>query len=110
VRRGWRHHRSTGPGGCGWSRPRRLGRTPSTRVLLAATVRADAGLAERLQVADGAGVHLAERLRLVDGEPAMVERAHLPADLVPGLRDAASMLSDRTLADPPLSALATTAS
>jgi GntR family transcriptional regulator len=66
---------------------RRLGRTPSTRVLLAETVRADAGLADRLQVPEGAGVHLVERLRLVDGEPAMVERAHLPADLVPGLLD-----------------------
>ena len=71
---------------------RRLGRTPSTRVLLAETVRADAGLADRLQVPEGAGVHLVERLRLVDGEPAMVERAHLPADLVPGLLDQQRLL------------------
>lgn len=66
---------------------RRLGRTPSTRVLLASTVRADAAMADRLQVPEGAGVHVVERLRLVDGEPAMVERAHLPADLAPGLLD-----------------------
>ncbi|WP_279580813.1 GntR family transcriptional regulator [Fodinicola feengrottensis] len=66
----------------------RLGRQPSTKVLEAELVAASAEIAERLGLAAaGDQVVVLERLRLLDGEPCMVERAHLPADLVPGLLD-----------------------
>lgn len=65
----------------------RLGRRPSTRVLDARIVAADAEIAERLGLAEGAQVVELDRLRLLDDEPCMLESAHLPADLVPGLLD-----------------------
>ena len=63
----------------------RLGRRPSSRVVDAQLVPATAGVAERLGVAEHAPVVELERLRLLDGEPCMLERAYLPAELVPGL-------------------------
>jgi GntR family transcriptional regulator len=63
----------------------RLGRRPSSRVIEAQIVPATAGVAERLGIAEYAPVVELERLRLLDGEPCMLERAHLPAGLVPGL-------------------------
>jgi GntR family transcriptional regulator len=65
----------------------RLGRSPSTRVVEAHIVPAAPGIAERLGISAHAPVVELERLRLIDGEPCMLERAHLPAELVPGLLD-----------------------
>jgi GntR family transcriptional regulator len=66
---------------------RRLGREPSTRVLHADLEEASGAVAERLRLDVGAPIAVIERLRLVDGRPAMLERAHLPAELVPGILD-----------------------
>jgi GntR family transcriptional regulator len=63
----------------------RLGRRPTTTVLEAEVITVPAELAERLGLAAGAKATMVERLRWLDGEPCMVERAHLPTDLVPGL-------------------------
>jgi GntR family transcriptional regulator len=63
----------------------RLGRAPSTTLLEVDRISASPDLAERLDLAVGAPVAVIERLRRLDGEPCMVERAHLPLDLVPGL-------------------------
>jgi GntR family transcriptional regulator len=64
-----------------------LGREPSTQVLSATIVAASAPVAASLDLSVGADVVLLERLRLLDGEPCMIERAHLPAERVPGLLD-----------------------
>jgi GntR family transcriptional regulator len=65
----------------------RAGRRPGTRVLESAVVPASADVAAQLEVAEGSDVVLIERLRLIDDEPAMLERAHLPAALCPDLAD-----------------------
>jgi len=62
-----------------------LGRTPSTKVLSFAKLRAPTDVAERLALPPRAPVFALERLRLVDGTPCMVERQFLSANLVPGL-------------------------
>src|SRR5262249_5849009 len=65
----------------------RLGRRPSTRVVEAQIAPASPGLALRPRIAEHAPIVELDRLRLLDGEPCMLERAHLPAELVPGLLD-----------------------
>lgn len=63
----------------------RLGRSPSTKVLLLERIDAGPDAASRLGVDPGEGLYVIERLRLIDGEPCMVERAHLPEQNAPGL-------------------------
>lgn len=65
----------------------RLGRKPTTRVLAARTQLCSADLAVTLGLEQGDEVVFLERMRLLDGEPCMIESAHLPADLVPGILD-----------------------
>jgi GntR family transcriptional regulator len=62
-----------------------LGRVPTSRVLEVARVRAGARVSAALRLSGGDEVYVIERLRLLDGEPCMVERAHVPAALAPGL-------------------------
>jgi GntR family transcriptional regulator len=66
---------------------RKLGRLPSTRVLMLERIQATADVAAHLGVAEGERVFVIERLRLIDGEPCMVERAHMPERNAPGLLD-----------------------
>jgi len=63
----------------------RAGRTPGSQVLEQTVVPATGEVARQLEVPEGSDVVVVERLRLIDGEPAMLERAHLPAGLCPGL-------------------------
>lgn len=64
---------------------RRAGRVPGSRIIETAEVPASGELAVLLEVAEGSSVVVVERLRLIDGQPAMVERVHFSAALVPGL-------------------------
>lgn len=63
----------------------RLGRRPSSRLLSLEQLEASAECADRLGIVRGDPVLVIERLRLIDDEPAMLERMHLPAALVPSL-------------------------
>ncbi|MEO3888316.1 GntR family transcriptional regulator [Nonomuraea sp. B5E05] len=65
----------------------RLGRKPTTRVLVARAQPCAADLAPALGLEAGSEVVFLERLRLLDDEPCMIESAHLPAELVPGILD-----------------------
>lgn len=62
-----------------------LGRKPSTEVLDVSRVRVPSHVAAALELPGTADVYVVERLRILDGEPCMLERAHLPAALAPGL-------------------------
>ena len=62
-----------------------LGREPASRVLDVARIRPGAQVAAALRLGAREEVYAIERLRLLDGEPCMVERAHVPAALAPGL-------------------------
>jgi GntR family transcriptional regulator len=64
-----------------------LGRRPSSRVLSVERLQSTAEPASRLGIERGDEMLVIERLRLIDGEPAMLERMHLPATLVPSLTD-----------------------
>jgi GntR family transcriptional regulator len=74
----------------------RLGRSPSTRVLLLERIEAGPDVAAHLGVETGEGIFVIERLRLIDGEPCMVERTHMPERSAPGLieRDLCCSLYD----------------
>lgn len=63
---------------------REQGRNPSSQVLSVGLVHADARVAERLGVTEGASVHRVERIRGVGGESLAHEIAHLAGQL-PGL-------------------------
>lgn len=63
----------------------RLGRKPTAQVLHARTQPCTPDLAPALGLETGSEVVFVERLRLLDGEPCMIESAHLPAALVPGI-------------------------
>ena len=65
----------------------RLGRSPSTKVLLLELIEASPDVASHLGVDAGEGVYVIERLRLIDDEPCMVERTHMPERNAPGLID-----------------------
>jgi GntR family transcriptional regulator len=64
---------------------RRRGMTPGSRVLVAVTLPAPAGVADTLALDPGALVHRVQRLRTADGEPWAVEDAWIPAGLAPQL-------------------------
>lgn len=64
---------------------RRLGRHPSTELLSVEEVVASPKVQSRLRLRTNTSIVVVERLRLLDGEPCMVERTHLPAQLVLGL-------------------------
>jgi GntR family transcriptional regulator len=66
---------------------RRRGLSPSTRLVAAGTVAADEAVAVALQLSPGAPVHRIERLRCAAGTALLLERAHLPAERFPGLRE-----------------------
>ncbi|NGN62333.1 GntR family transcriptional regulator [Streptomyces sp. A7024] len=66
---------------------RERGRRPSTRLLSGQTVPAAPDIAARLGIPAGEPVVEIERVRLLEDEPCMLERAHIPARLVPGLLD-----------------------
>ncbi|MFC4008898.1 GntR family transcriptional regulator [Nonomuraea purpurea] len=65
----------------------RLGRKPTTQLLSAHVQRAEPGVAVALGVQEGHEVVFGLLLRLLDGVPCMVESAHLPVELVPGILD-----------------------
>jgi|GEM_PF-97138 len=64
---------------------KRLGRKPSTQVLALETIAPTRDIAAALNLEVSSRIYVLERLRLVDGEPAMLERACLPAQLLPDL-------------------------
>ncbi|HNM97356.1 MAG TPA: GntR family transcriptional regulator [Marmoricola sp.] len=66
---------------------REQGFSAGTRVLSVQMTRADEDAAEALGLADDAFVVDLVRIRLADGVPISLERAVLPAELVPGLPD-----------------------
>lgn len=59
----------------------------STRVLRVERVEADRTVAADLACMPGDPVVFIERLRIGDGEPVVLDTAHLPANLFPGLED-----------------------
>ena len=65
----------------------RLGRKPTTRLLTARVQPCAEAMAAALGLEPGAGVVFLERMRLLDDEPCMIESAHLPVGLVPGILD-----------------------
>ena len=65
----------------------RLGRSPSTKVLLLERIEAGPDVAAQLGVDAREGIFVIERLRLIDDEPCMVERTHMPERNAPGLID-----------------------
>jgi GntR family transcriptional regulator len=62
-----------------------LGHDPSTRVVVARTLPAEAAIADALGIAVGAAVVHVERLRMADGEPLLLEQVFLPEARFPGL-------------------------
>jgi len=65
----------------------RLGKCPQTRVLSLERLPATRDIAHELGLKRSAEIFVLERLRLIDGQPAMLERACLPAHLFPKLRE-----------------------
>ncbi|MFC5832823.1 GntR family transcriptional regulator [Nonomuraea insulae] len=65
----------------------RLGRKPTTLLLKAHLQPAGPDVAVALGVREHEEVVFVERLRLLEGVPCMVESAHLPVELVPGILD-----------------------
>lgn len=61
------------------------GLAPSSKVLKQEIIKADAALAEQLQIAAGSQILRLRRLRLADGEPMGIQTAHLPLELMPRL-------------------------
>lgn len=72
------------------------GLRPSTKVLEAVEVPADARIARDLGISPGEAVILIHRVRLADGQPMALERTYLPSSRVPGLleHDIAGSLYD----------------
>lgn len=66
---------------------RRLHRTPSTELLAAEVVAADAAAARRLAVPRGTELLHVRRLRRADGDPVALEDRLLPRELCPDLLD-----------------------
>ncbi|MGO2747548.1 GntR family transcriptional regulator [Microbacterium sp.] len=63
------------------------GMIPGTSEIRAEARPADAFIAERLAIAEGAQVYLIERVRTADDVPMAIERTNLPAERFPGLLD-----------------------
>ncbi len=63
----------------------RLGHVPSSIVRSAIGATATQEIANHLGLAEDDSIIVLERLRLMSGKPCMLEIAHLPASLVPGL-------------------------
>jgi GntR family transcriptional regulator len=64
---------------------RNLGLHPTSKVLSQEVIQADADMAEKLRVAEGAEVMRLQRLRLADGEPMGIQTAFLSLTLAPQL-------------------------
>jgi GntR family transcriptional regulator len=64
---------------------RSRGLTPASRILVAESVPAGAGIGGDLGISPADPVVHLERIRLADGLPMCLENVHLPAALVPGL-------------------------
>jgi len=71
------------------------GLVPGSRDLVRRRESADQAMAAQLGIRAGEQMHTIERLRTADGEPLAIERAHLPARVMPGLTD--ESLQDRSL-------------
>jgi GntR family transcriptional regulator len=76
---------------------RERGLQPSSRLLSAREVPADAKLAHKLRLSPGAPLHEVRRLRLADRMPMALETAYLPAQRLPGFDPQA--LVDQSLYD-----------
>lgn len=59
---------------------------PGTRLLSLCTVPAEGRAVSRLHLVEDQPVHIITRLRLADGEPMAIERSHIPAAVIPKLR------------------------
>jgi GntR family transcriptional regulator len=66
---------------------RQVGLQSESKVLERSVVAADAELAAKLQIAEGAEVFKLKRLRLAGGETMGVQTVYVPYAMVPGLRD-----------------------
>src|SRR5262249_48206250 len=60
---------------------------PTSKVLNQDVIEAEADIAEKLRLAEGAQVMRLKRLRLADGEPMGIQTAYLPLALAPHLAD-----------------------
>jgi GntR family transcriptional regulator len=60
------------------------GLTPSSEILSAKEVAANAKLAQRFKISPGGALYEVRRLRLADGEPMAIETSHLVKDAMPG--------------------------
>jgi GntR family transcriptional regulator len=61
------------------------GFAPTSRTLKQEIIKAEADVAEKLQIAEGSQVTRIKRLRLADGQPMGIQTAHLPLELAPRL-------------------------
>jgi len=76
---------------------RERGLQPSSRLLSAREVAADASLAHKLRLSPGALLHEVRRLRLADRMPMALETAYLPVQRLPGFE--AQVLAEHSLYD-----------
>lgn len=61
--------------------------TPESRLLSFSQIPCDRQMARRFGLAEGELLYRIARLRIVDGIPILLETAHLPCSLVPGLEE-----------------------
>jgi len=66
---------------------RKRGLAPASKSLRQDVVKAEADVAEKLQIAEGSRVVRIKRLRLADGQPMGIQTAYLPLELVPRLAE-----------------------
>jgi GntR family transcriptional regulator len=66
---------------------RSRGHQPTSKVLNQDVIEAEADMAEKLRLAEGAQVMRLKRLRLADGEPMGIQTAYLPLALAPRLAE-----------------------
>lgn len=64
---------------------RKRGLSPTSKTLKQDVVKAEADVAEKLQIAEGARAVRIKRLRLADGQPMSIQTTYLPLELAPRL-------------------------
>lgn len=64
---------------------RKRGLSPTSKALKQDVVKAEADVAEKLQIAEGARAVRIKRLRLADGQPMSIQTTYLPLELAPRL-------------------------
>lgn len=66
---------------------RKRGLSPTSKSLKQDVIKAQADVAEKLQIAEGGQIVRIKRLRMADGQPMGIQTAYLPLELAPGLAE-----------------------